>query len=101
VFPALTLPALGVFLIWIGTALKWRYVSLSSCLAAAALPGLVTLTFALAGAMAFATPFLISMGLLAALVIFKHRHNLQRLRAGTENKLGARIKANPPPDVKG
>ena len=61
---------------------KWRYVSLASITAAALMPSLVALLYK--------QPALVGMTLvIAALVIFKHRENIQRLRAGTENKFKA------------
>jgi glycerol-3-phosphate acyltransferase PlsY len=58
-----------------------RYVSLASMLAAASLP------FA---AFAFKQPSpVISMSaMVATFVIYRHRANLVRIRAGTENKVG-------------
>jgi glycerol-3-phosphate acyltransferase PlsY len=38
-------------------------------------------------------PFLIVTTVLAALVIFKHKANIGRLRAGTEPKVGQRVAA--------
>jgi acyl phosphate:glycerol-3-phosphate acyltransferase len=61
---------------------KWRYVSLASITAAALMPSLVALLYK--------QPAMVGMTLvIAALVIFKHRENIQRLKAGTENKFKA------------
>lgn len=95
VAPALTLPALLAFIIWITTLRIWRYVGLSSVLAAFALPigvGVIFLIFDRADAM---VPFLAISSALAVLVVFKHRGNLARIAAGTEPKvdwLGGRDK---------
>lgn len=60
----------------------WRYVSLASIIAAALIPGIVRI---LGG-----TPELILMSLaIAAVVIFRHRDNIARLRNGTESKFKA------------
>jgi glycerol-3-phosphate acyltransferase PlsY len=86
--------ALGVFLMisWAAGAaavaifaivvLFWRYVSLASVSAAAALPLLVYLLYA----PGHAPPAAVTAGtlLVAALVIVKHRENIERLIAGTE-----------------
>jgi glycerol-3-phosphate acyltransferase PlsY len=86
--------ALGVFLMisWAAVAaavaffvivvLFWRYVSLASVSAAAALPLLVYLLYA----PGHAPPVAVTAGTLlaAALVIVKHRQNIERLMAGTE-----------------
>lgn len=77
--PLAVLAAMGVFalVLW-----KWRYVSLASISAAAAMPPLV--------AILHRKPLIIAMTLLiAALVVHKHRENIQRLRSGTENKFKA------------
>ncbi|MGA2079898.1 MAG: glycerol-3-phosphate 1-O-acyltransferase PlsY [Holophaga sp.] len=83
--PALVVPALAVFL---AAVLVWRYVSLGSVLAAAAL---FLTALGLAGAWAMPAPArgpaAAAWALLAALVIFKHRANLKRLAAGTESRL--------------
>lgn len=86
--------ALGIFLvlspltvfcaviIFVALVWKWRYVSLGSVSAAGAAPLLVLLlekNIAL---------FLATL-VIAALVICRHRENIQRLRAGTENKFRA------------
>jgi acyl phosphate:glycerol-3-phosphate acyltransferase len=60
----------------------WRYVSLASISAAAALPLLVYLLYAPGHAPPTAVTF--STLLAAALVIIKHRDNIERLLAGTE-----------------
>ena len=86
--------ALGVFLVisWAAVAaavaifaivvLFWRYVSLASVSAAAALPLLVYVLYA----PGHAPPVAVTAGTLLAtvLVIVKHRKNLERLMAGTE-----------------
>jgi glycerol-3-phosphate acyltransferase PlsY len=60
-----------------------RYVSLGSITVAVLLPVL---------ALAMKEPFelLILCLLMAALVVYRHRENIQRLRSGTEPKLGSR-----------
>ena len=86
--------ALGVFLMisWAAVAVAvvifaivvifWRYVSLASVSAAAALPLLVYLLYA----PGHAPPVAVTAGTLlaAVLVIVKHRENIGRLMAGTE-----------------
>jgi glycerol-3-phosphate acyltransferase PlsY len=86
--------ALGVFLaicwsavaaavlLFLLVALFWRYVSLASISAAAALPLLVYLLYAPGHAPPTAISF--STLLAAAVVIVKHRDNIERLLAGTE-----------------
>jgi glycerol-3-phosphate acyltransferase PlsY len=59
-----------------------RYVSLGSISAAAVLPFAAWATHASA-------PVIGITALLSALAIFKHRANIQRLLAGTENRIGS------------
>lgn len=60
---------------------KTRYVSLSSIAAAAALPLGVWL-------LSHNVVYLVASLVSAALIIYKHKGNIARLRAGTENRLG-------------
>jgi glycerol-3-phosphate acyltransferase PlsY len=78
--PAAIAPALAVF---VGTVWLTKYVSLGSVLASLALPPL-----------AYATgspdPVVIAACAATALIVFRHRSNVVRLRTGTERRLGAR-----------
>ena len=99
VFPALTIPGVGIFLVWLVALALWRFISVASIAASAMLPVLTVLTFVVAARMnSLASmdprwPFLIVTTVLAALVIFKHKANIGRLRAGTEPKVGQRVAA--------
>lgn len=86
--------ALGVFLglslfsvllalaLFIGVLLKWRYVSLGSIVAAAAIPVIV--------AVFDRRLLLIAVtAVISCIVILKHRENIRRLLDGTENKFKA------------
>ncbi len=66
--------------IWLGTAFASRYSSLSALLASAATP----LVLFLMGAKVAAVVFLVMTVVLFA----KHRPNIERLRAGTETRIG-------------
>lgn len=89
--------SLGVFLmlspqVTAGAAAVWavvvaltRYVSLGSILAAVAVPVLFA-------ALGFSPAHIVFAVTVAAAVIYKHRSNIARLRAGTESKLGRRSK---------
>lgn len=73
--PLSVLAALAVFSL---TLAKWRYVSLASITAAAVIPFFV--------AIIEGKELLIAMTIIiAAMVIWKHRENIQRLRNGTES----------------
>lgn len=78
------LAALAGFVLFVLVFLFWRYVSLASLSAAAAMPLLVYFLWA----PGHAPPLVITMGTLfaAALVFYKHDANLQRLLNGTEPK---------------
>jgi acyl phosphate:glycerol-3-phosphate acyltransferase len=83
VFLAICWPAIAAaVLLFLLVAVFWRYVSLASISAAAALPLLVYLLYA----PRHAPPTTVSVcTLLAAVaVIVKHRDNIERLMAGTE-----------------
>jgi acyl phosphate:glycerol-3-phosphate acyltransferase len=79
--------ALGVFIL---ALLLTRYVSVGSIAAAIALPTAVWVM----------TPNNTLLGIvttaLGALAIYKHKANIQRLIAGTENRLGAKKKESTP-----
>ena len=76
--------ALAVFILAIALT---RYVSVGSIAGAIALPAAVWVM----------TPQNIFLGIvttaLGALAVYKHKSNIQRLRAGTENRLGQKKEA--------
>ncbi len=84
--------ALGVYLgiaplavlidagVFFGVVLKWRFVSLGSLTAAAAMPILIaTLTES--------KPYLFASLVIAGLIYYRHEANIRRLLTGSENKL--------------
>jgi glycerol-3-phosphate acyltransferase PlsY len=73
--------------VWLVVLAVTRYVSLASICAAVVLP------FAVWG-VGRSRPMIVLCSVLSILAIYKHRSNMQRLLAGTENRLG-RKKANP------
>jgi acyl phosphate:glycerol-3-phosphate acyltransferase len=91
---------LGVFLLiswqamaaavalWIVVLAFWKYVSLASIVAAAALPFLVYAFYA----PHHGPPLSVSAGsaVVAALIILKHRENIHRLISGTETQITSR-----------
>jgi glycerol-3-phosphate acyltransferase PlsY len=72
--------------IFIGVVVIFRYVSLGSIIAVASFPVLVYVMRAY-GDVPLALAFMIATSLL---IIFKHRANIQRLVADTENRVGAK-----------
>lgn len=89
VFAALAPAAFGIALAaWLVVFAVSRYVSLASIVAAVALPLAVWLT----GNGALLIGVSVALG---ALAIYKHKANIERLLAGTENRIGAK-KPEPP-----
>jgi len=78
--PTLPLPLLGGLLVWAVSVVTWRYVSAGSMLAAVIVPILAIL-------LAYAVPLILASAMIAALVLYKHWSNLQRLLQGTEPKI--------------
>jgi acyl phosphate:glycerol-3-phosphate acyltransferase len=84
VFAVLVPPAMPAALtIFFLTVWMTKYVSLGSVLASMALPPLAYLVGSSAPAIATAAAA-------AAIIVFRHRSNLARLRAGTERRIGVR-----------
>jgi glycerol-3-phosphate acyltransferase PlsY len=77
------LAALPAFAVFIATAWATRYVSLGSVLATMVLPPV-------AYAAGYSAATLTAACAASVLILFRHRGNLARLRAGTERRLGAR-----------
>jgi glycerol-3-phosphate acyltransferase PlsY len=96
-WPILTLPAVVAGLLWVLTAKLTGYVSLASIAAAVSLPPLAIAAGVYYGlSLAELAVFLGVTGLLAALVVFRHRSNLANLRAGTEPRARWTGRASPP-----
>jgi glycerol-3-phosphate acyltransferase PlsY len=86
VFLAICWPAAAAAVVlFLLVASFWQYVSLASISAAAALPLLIYLLYAPGHAPPAAVSFCTLLA--AALVIIKHRNNIERLLAGTEPRL--------------
>jgi glycerol-3-phosphate acyltransferase PlsY len=85
------IPTLIALAVWVLFAAIFRYVSLASIVASVALPATVVLTHLreLGGSQerTHALALLIFSGLLAVLIIVRHRANIVRLLAGTESKI--------------
>ena len=87
-FSLLCPPAtLGAVILFILVVWFWRYVSLGSISAAAAMPLLIYLFWA----PRHAPPLSVTIGTfaVAALIVYKHDGNMQRLVEGTEPKFGS------------
>lgn len=106
VWPALTIPGLGGLTVFVGVLLLWRYVSLASIAASVVIPVCVAAWFHLASIglgshpagqvkVVHMLPYLGLTVALGGLVIYRHKSNLARLRAGTESKIGSRVAPKP------
>ncbi|MHC4498135.1 MAG: glycerol-3-phosphate 1-O-acyltransferase PlsY, partial [Planctomycetota bacterium] len=91
-WPYYTVPALVAILLWIVVVLIWRYISLGSITASIAFPLALTLAiiFMPAWSLADLWPLLIAAIAIPAMVIIRHRENIERLLAGTESKIPRR-----------
>jgi len=75
----------AAMILWLIVVVFWRYSSLGSIIAAVALPVFVHLLYA----PGHARPPYVTFGtiVISVLVLAKHRSNIERLVAGTENRL--------------
>jgi len=78
----------GAGVIFLAVVLSTRYVSLASITAASTIPLFVWLQHGLVSPVNGLWPIMSSAILIAALIIFAHRANIQRLARGTETKFG-------------
>jgi glycerol-3-phosphate acyltransferase PlsY len=83
--PLLPGPLLIAFVVWVACVTFRRQVSLGSLAAAASLPIAALLWGAPAAYVLYAL-------VAAALIWYRHRENIERLRAGTEPTIGQRVK---------
>ena len=81
IFPFATILTL---LVWTSVFLIWRYVSLASIIAASSFPLFLLIFYR--DLDSFATVFFIGV-VLAALLIYNHKSNIERLRRGQELKI--------------
>lgn len=96
IYPVLTVPVLVAVLAWATTLALTRIMSVAGMVAGVTVPAalvVATLIGRAPGAtplqaIGHVTPALIVSAIVAALVIWKHRSNLARIRAGTEPRVG-------------
>lgn len=89
IWPYMTVPALCAFAVWALVTRITGFVSLGSILAAAALPVAFVAASRISGwPLDQHYPLLLLCLALAALVWIRHRANIGRLLAGTENRIG-------------
>jgi len=91
-WPYFTICALFSIAIWVVVVLIGRYVSLASITASIAFPLVLIVSILLIPEWDFAGlwPLLIAACAIPLMVIIRHRENIKRLIAGTENKISSR-----------
>ncbi|HTL27987.1 MAG TPA: glycerol-3-phosphate 1-O-acyltransferase PlsY [Tepidisphaeraceae bacterium] len=87
-WPYFTLPGFLAILVFIVVFFATRYVSLGSMIGACSFPIFYTIVGTLRGwsPLHKQLPLLLFSILIAAMIVYKHRTNIQRLLAGTENR---------------
>ncbi|QNN22592.1 glycerol-3-phosphate 1-O-acyltransferase PlsY [Planctomycetales bacterium ZRK34] len=91
IWPYMTLPGLAAFATWILFTATFRYVGVSSVISAILLPIYLMAGASMAGwAWTTIWPFVTVAGLMAVLILIRHRGNLARTWAGTEARVGRR-----------
>jgi len=99
IYPHLTWPILGAVMIWLVCIKLWRMISVASMLAGVSLPLWYLLSIVPNGSRGSLVagfverigarwPFLLVSSLLALLVLWTHRSNIKRIRAGSEPHIG-------------
>jgi len=89
VFPYFTWPGLAALGLWIAVTLASRYVSLGSIVAGTAfVPLFAGFGLALDWPLLQLWPLMVFAAAMAALILLRHRGNIGRLLAGTENRIG-------------
>lgn len=88
-YPYFTFAGFICFILWCVVVLLWKYVSLASITAACTFP--VALLIAILSRPSWRLenlwPLLVVAIIMPALVVLRHKENLKRLLAGTENKI--------------
>jgi glycerol-3-phosphate acyltransferase PlsY len=102
VFPYFTYPGIVAILTWVVLFKITRYVSLASIAGACVFPIAYVIVGLAMGWPIFGDqlPLLFFACLVAGLIVYKHRSNIARLRAGTESRFAPKISsvpADPPP----
>jgi glycerol-3-phosphate acyltransferase PlsY len=89
IYPYLTWPGLAALVVWVVVVKVSRYVSLGSIAAACTLPAaFVAISLVMGWPLGEHYPLLGLSVAMALMVLVRHRGNIGRLLAGTENKIG-------------
>ncbi|MEO6437053.1 MAG: glycerol-3-phosphate 1-O-acyltransferase PlsY [Tepidisphaeraceae bacterium] len=101
VFPYFTLPGVVSILTWVILFKATRYVSLASIFGSALFPVFYLVVALAMGWPVFGAqlPLLIFATAMATLIVYKHRTNIIRLRAGTESRLVSNGTSSTPPSA--
>jgi len=88
-WPYYTICVPFVLLIWILVMLIWRYVSLASIVAAIAFPIVLIIAVFIRDDwdVGFLWPLLVAAVFVPVMITLRHRDNIKRILAGTENKI--------------
>jgi glycerol-3-phosphate acyltransferase PlsY len=88
-WPFYTVVGLITFVIWVAVVKIWRYISLGSIVGAIVFPLLLAAAICIIPEWRFAAlwPLLAAAIALGAILIIRHKDNIKRLLAGTENKI--------------
>ncbi len=78
--------ALVMAIVWLAVVAATRYVSLASMVAIAVSP-------VVAFALALHIPTFFALVVMAGFIIYRHRANIERLRAGTESRIGEKAES--------
>ena len=91
-WPYYTICAVIAFLVWLVVVLIWRYISLGSIAASVVFPLVLILAIALNPEWSFANlwPLLTVAVAIPIMVVIRHRENIRRVIAGTENRISER-----------
>lgn len=91
IWPYYTICAVFAFIVWLVVVLLWRYVSLASIVASVAFPVALILAIVLTPGWDFVNlwPIIVVAIVISAMIVIRHRENIKRLIAGTENKISA------------
>lgn len=80
--------SLCAFALFILIVVKTRYISLGSIVASLVMIPLIWFWHGWMWPSLFLTQMLVAITVVAAVIVFKHHENIQRLMSGTENKFG-------------
>jgi glycerol-3-phosphate acyltransferase PlsY len=100
IWPYYTIPAIGAIAVWGIVFALWRIISLASMTAAVAFPLVYAIVWGIRGQLLGERwPLPAFSVLVAVMVVWKHRSNIVRLRAGTEPVFKTRNSEHPTSNI--